>query len=391
MSEMTHLPRGRLALFPPEEFHARIERARAAMVASGLDALLVTSETNHVYFSGLRTPSFGTRARPITMLIRSSGAPVVIVSRNQLGQALAVSWVPDIRFHTGLQDEALALLADVISECGLSAGRIGCELGEEQRLGMTWLGFEALRRTLPEARFDDAASVLWQLRAVKSAREVAMLGETGAILGRAYERMIELAAPGADEAAVHRAFVSRLVEQGADGPVYAAIHSGPGNYRRIGGPTSRILQAGDLLWADTGVACNGYFADYMRTIAIGHATDEHRRRYDIVYEACQRMLDAARPGVPIAELMRVCRGHFAANGVELGAAARVGHGVGADIAEPPSIVDDNEQPLEEGMVLAIEPSIADDDGFIGVEENFVVTRDGAVLLSAPSPVQLPVV
>ncbi len=383
--------RGRLALFPPEEFHGRIARVRALMMKAQLDALLVTSETNHVYFSGLRSPSFATRARPITMLIPLADDPVVIVSRNQLGQALAVSWVRDIRFHAGLEPAALDLLGDVIVERGLAGARIGAELGEEQRLGMTQLGFEAMKLSLPGVAWIDAASVLWGARAIKSPREIACLREIGAILGRGYERMIALARPGAVEAEIHRAFVAALVADGADGPAYAAIHSGAGNYRRIGGPTSRALVAGDLLWADTGVGRNGYYADTMRTIAIGHATAEHERRYAIVYDACQHMLAVAKPGVPIAELMSVCRKHFAANGVELGAATRVGHGVGADLAEPPSIVDTNEQALEEGMVLAIEPSIADDDGFIGVEENFAITRDGIDLLSAPSPDRLLVV
>lgn len=380
--------RGRLAIFPPDEFHARIDRAQKAMIAAGIDVLWITSETNHVYFSGFRSPSFATRARPITMLIPADGAPVVIVSRNQQGQALAASWVPDIRIHGGLEPEALAVVVDVLRERGLGSARIGCELGEEQRLGMTYLGFQEMRATLDKAEWVDASALLWRLRSIKSEREIACLRDIGGILGRAYDRMLAAIHPGAVERDVHRELVLSLVEQGADGPAYAAIHSGPGNYRRIGGPSDRRLAAGDLLWVDTGVARNGYYADYMRIVSVGQPSDTHRRRYAIVHEAVQMMLEAARPGEPIAELMRICRRHFALNGVELGAATRAGHGVGADLAEPPSIVDTNETPLEVGMTLAIEPAIAADDGFIAVEENFVVTAGGADLLSSPSPAEL---
>ena len=381
--------RGRLALFPPDEFHDRIRRARHAMRLAGIDVLWLTSETNHVYFSGLHTPSFATRARPISVLVPIESEPVVVVSRNQEGQALAASWVPDIRIHQGLEDEALAVVADFLRERGLASARLGCELGEEQRLGMTYLGFEKLRAKLPGARWLDAASVLWQLRAVKSAREVAYLRDIGTITGHAYGRMFEVARPGISERDLHREFVASLVAQGADGPRYAAIHSGPGNYRRIGGPTDRRLAAGDLLWADTGASRNGYWADYTRTLSIGRPSDAHRRFYAIAYEATRAMLDTARPGVPIAELMRVCRRIFAREGLELGAATRVGHGIGADLAEPPSIVDTNETPLEVGMTLAIEPAVARDDGFLGVEENFVVTERGAELLSLASEPDLP--
>ncbi|MGE4248731.1 MAG: M24 family metallopeptidase [Parvibaculaceae bacterium] len=381
--------RGRLALFPEAEFTARAERARQVMATAGIDALWLTSETNHVYFSGLNTPSFVTRARPITMILPASGEPVVIVSRNQEGQARAASFVPDIRIHTGLESEALAVTADVLRERGLAAARIGCELGEEQRLGLSYLGFETLRARLPQAHWVDAAAVLWQVRSIKSEREIAYLREIGGITGRAYEHMLAAARPGIRESEVHAALVASLVAQGADSPRYGAIHSGPGNYRRIGGPTDRRLAPGDLLWADTGVSRKGYWADYTRTLSIGRPSQEHQRLYAVAHEACQAMLAAVRPGLPIAELMRVCRRIFAREGLELGAATRVGHGIGADLAEPPSVVDANETPLAVGMTLAIEPAVARDDGFLGVEENFVVTAKGADLLSAASPASLP--
>ncbi len=383
------LPRGRLALFPPAEFHARAERARRAMGKTGIDVLLLTSETNHVYFSGLHTPSFATRARPITMLLPMNGEPVVIVSRNQEGQALAASWIPDIRLHRGLESEALAVVVDVLRERGLASAKIGCELGEEQRLGMTYLGFEGMRAMLPAAKWVDASPLLWRLRSVKSEAEIVFLRDIGAITGRAYEHMFAAVRPGVSERDVHRAFVASLIAQGADGPRYAAIHSGMGNYRRIGGPTDRLLAPGDLLWADTGVSRNGYWADYTRTISIGRPSEAHRRFYAVAYEATRAMLDAARPSVPIAELMRVCRRIFTREGLELGAATRVGHGIGADLAEPPSIVDANDTPLEIGMTLAIEPAVARDDGFLGVEENFVVTAGEAELLSVASQPALP--
>jgi Xaa-Pro aminopeptidase len=381
--------RGRLAIFPPEEYHARLARTRTLMQAAGIDVLWVTTESNHFYFSGLQTPSFWTRARPITMLIPLAGEPAIIVSRNQEGQALATSWVPDVRIHRGLEPEALAVAADFLRERGLEGARIGCELGEEQRLGMSYLGFQRMRTDFPNADWVDAAALLWNVRRIKSEREIVALAEIGAITGRAYEKMMMAVAPGLTERQVHQALVVSLVEQGADRPGYNAVHSGPGNYRRIGGPTDRLLEVGDLVWADTGVSRNGYWADYMRTVAIGRPVTRHRVRYAIAYEAVQEMLAVVRPGVAIAELMRTCGRVFGRHGVELGSATRVGHGVGVDLAEPPSIVGDNETPLEVGMVLAIEPAIADDDGFLAVEENFTVTANGFRLLSAPAPAELP--
>ena len=64
-------------------------------------------------------------------------------------------------------------LADLIREAGLDRGRIGAELGAEQRLGVTQDEFGALRDALPDARIVDAAPLLWRLRMIKSPAEQA--------------------------------------------------------------------------------------------------------------------------------------------------------------------------------------------------------------------------
>lgn len=376
-----------LRSFSDEELADRIRRVREGMAEAGLDAILVTHETNVVYFSGLTSSSFVTRTRPIMMLIPLAGDPMLLCSRSQSAHARAATPVSEIRTFDGFESHALVVLADALASLG-PAARIGCEFGDEQRMGLTYAGFAGITASSSQA-FVDASPVLWATRAVKSARELEYLREAGRINGVAFDRVASVAAIGMTERDVAREWGIALMEAGADRPGYLAIHSGPGNYRRISGSaTDRALEAGDLLWMDGGPTYRGYWSDITRTISFGEPDPEHQRLYDFSWRVTRELLAAAKPGTTAGDLSRLCQSLFAEEGLELGSASRIGHGVGADLTEPPSIVEADRTELLAGMALAIEPAIARWDGYFIVEEDFVVTDAGGELLSAPAPTSI---
>jgi Xaa-Pro aminopeptidase len=124
--------------------------------------------------------------------------------------------------------------------------------------------------------------------------------------------------------------------------------------------------------------------------AIGHATEQQRARYRQVWAIMREGVAAIRPGATMADLTRLVLRACAAAGLKLNAAARVGHGLGLDITEPPSINLTDPTVVQPGMVLTMEPTSATDYGFFQLEENVVVTDDGCDLLTEPAPEELPV-
>ena len=93
----------------------------------------------------------------------------------------------------------------------------------------------------------------------------------------------------------------------------------------------------------------------------------------------------------MAELTRLAMKQFEDAGLALNAHSRVGHGIGLDITEPPSINLTDPAIAQPGMALTMEPTSATEFGFFQLEENFVVTPDGYELLTEPAPEELPVV
>jgi Xaa-Pro aminopeptidase len=150
---------------------------------------------------------------------------------------------------------------------------------------------------------------------------------------------------------------------GADRPGYLAIHSGPGSYRRVSGnATNRRFVPGDLVWMDGGPILDGYWSDITRMAAIGTRRPEDASRYAFAWNAVQELISDVAPGITAGDIARRGSAYFARHGHPMGGASRIGHGIGVELTEPPSIVDGDETELVEGMTLSVETGIAAWDG-----------------------------
>ena len=145
------------------------------------------------------------------------------------------------------------------------------------------------------------------------------------------------------------------------------------------------------MWMDGGCVYRGYWSDFARMVAVGGATDLQRRRYRTVRAIMHRCIQVVRPGVTMAELTQLAMKQCVEAGVALNAHSRIGHGIGLDITEPPSINLTDATVIQPGMALTMEPTSSTDYGFFQLEENFVVTSEGTELLTEPAPEELPVV
>ena len=175
------------------------------------------------------------------------------------------------------------------------------------------------------------------------------------------------------------------LEEGADWVPYLAGGAGPHGYPDVISPAStRPLADGDILMLDTGLVWDGYFCDFDRNFAIGSPAAAAISAGDRLKEATAAGFEATRPGARACDLV-AAMDNVLTGGTALADNGRLGHGLGIQLTEWPSLVPSDETILEPGMVLTLEPGIATRDGAMLVhEENIVVTEDGAEYLSDPA-------
>lgn len=155
------------------------------------------------------------------------------------------------------------------------------------------------------------------------------------------------------------------------------VASGPNSSLPHAVPTARRVRAGEYLLFDMGVKSGLYHSDMTRTVAVGKASARHREVYEIVLEAQQRALASIRAGVACRDVDAQARDYIAVAGYGEQFGHGLGHGVGLQIHEGPTLNPRSEQVLSEGMVVTVEPGIyIPGFGGVRIEDLVVVTKDG---------------
>ncbi|MET3937746.1 Xaa-Pro aminopeptidase [Paenibacillus sp. PvP094] len=154
-------------------------------------------------------------------------------------------------------------------------------------------------------------------------------------------------------------------------------------------PGERKLQHGDLLMFDMGVYAAGYASDITRTFAFGDISPELKTIYNTVLAANEAAILAVKPGVACADIDRAARQVTEDAGYGERFMHRVGHGLGIDVHEYPSLHGQNMDLLQEGTVFTIEPGIYTPAGGVRIEDDVLVTDTGVeVLTSYPKELQI---
>ena len=388
--------------FTSEEFEQRCQRVQKAMHIKNVDALLLSSEAEIRYFTGFMTQFWQSPTRPWFILIPASGKPIAIIPT--IGVPLMQSChVGDIKSwpSPAENDDGISLVHDAVKSAIGTKGRLGMLMGRETAIRMPLADLDILRARLGDIElgdieFVDMTSEVQHIRMIKSPAEIAKSRHVCGIVSGVFADLPSWAKAGLPLRELFREFKIRALQAGIDDVSYLVGSAGQGGYFDIiAPPDERKLMAGDVFMLDTGCIWDGYFSDFDRNFAIGHASDDAKNAHHQLYDATQAALDILRPGITASDLFHamdaVLRPGADAGdgGADVG---RYGHGLGTQLTETPSHTIWDKTIIEAGMALTIEPSIIYGDGFLMVaEENLVVTEDGFELLSHRAARDLPII
>jgi Xaa-Pro aminopeptidase len=369
-------------MFPASEYKARTARAQAMMADRGIDALLLTTEPEVRYFTGYLTRFWESPARPWFLVVPASRDPVAVIPT--IGAALmGRTWIKDIRTwrSPNYHDDGVGLLATTLRELG--AAKVATPMGLETHLRMPLDNFEMLQKTIGSKIISDGG-IIPALRTIKSNAEIAAIQTACDVANRAFARVPKIAGVGVPLSTVFRKFQMLCLDEGADFVPYLAGGAGQGGYDDVISPASSVpLLDGDILMLDTGLTVNGYFCDFDRNFAVGSVTDASQAAHGKLIGAVNAAMDIAKPGATAAQLFHAMD-DIVTGGAGGSDTGRLGHGLGMQLTEWPSLIPVDQTVLVEGMVLTLEPGIDVGGGKMLVhEENIVVTDTGARFLSAP--------
>ena len=352
--------------FTTGDYAARMTRVVADAGAAGLDGVLVAPGPDLVWLTGYRPTAITER---LTMLLLTADhEPTLIVPTLERPYADAAEGAPATTIVDWPDGADPYDLAQRILRPG---GRYGVS---DNAWAMHLLGMQS---ALPQSQYHSLTQRLPMMRAVKGANELARLAAAGAAADATYEEILDVRFSGRRETDVAADLSDLLRSHGHEQVDFTVVGSGPNGANPHHEAGERVIQDGDCVVLDFGGLMFGYGSDTSRTVCVGEPTAQVREVHEIVRQAQQAGVDAARPGVPCQEVDRAARRLITEAGYSEQFIHRTGHGIGVTTHEPPYMIEGEEQPLVAGMCFSVEPGIYLSGRFgVRIEDIVAVTEDG---------------
>jgi Xaa-Pro aminopeptidase len=370
---------------------AKVDRVRALMAEADLDALVVRAPDNVLYLTNF----WGMKGYDACVFPRE-GEPVLITIEASEEDAARAAWTSDVRFVRGYAADdprpVPARTLDAALAASREHGKVGLELSmgtqaADRMVGEPTTFTSAWFAAWPEAQ--DATAVLNRARATKTDQEIERVRLANEICAAAMQHVAERLRPGMKEseaAAVWQAFVHGE-GTGWQGKVelalgFSLVWSGAG-IKTFTATGDLPVQSDQPTLFEIWVCADGYWCDHTKLLCPGELRADYRELEAGLMEVYGRAVAHCEPGASLAELDVVIRDGLAELGYPDQPSHPICHGVGARAHEPPYAHRAGAGTVEEGMVLAIEPGCYwQGGGGLRVEDNFVITADGAEKLSA---------
>jgi len=372
----------------------RLERARRALEASELGALLLFDVNNIRYVT---SPAIGEWSRDkmtrFALLTRSGEPHVWDFGSAAKHHRLFCDWLDVANIHAGL----LGLRGAISPDVGLfknAAGEIYELLkaagAEKMPLGMDIAELPLLFELQAlGVSVRDGQQTMHDAREIKSFDEILLLSTSAALVDGAYQDIIEALKPGVRENQIVALATKKLYELGSDDVESINAVSGercnphPHNF------SDRLIRPGDQAFFDIMSAFNGYRTCYYRTFNVGFATTPQRDAYKRAREWIDASIALIRPGVTTDVVARAWpkaedfgfTSEMEAFGLQFGPALGLALHERPVISRPNSI--DHPMEIKEGLVFAPEPYSPASAGFSAArtEEEIVVTASGPSVIT----------
>jgi len=351
----------------------RMNRLIGQMAQQSMQASIITDPKHVYYLSGFRSDP---HERLLALVVTAGGKSKLLVPELDRTGAEEAAAVDVIESHRDT-DNAYAILGGMLgSEAARAVGV------EKDKLTVTQ--YERLKAVLPDASLTGIDQTLLAMRAIKSADEIARIRLAVKLVEQVLRETLPLVKVGVTELELAADIDYRMRRIGAEGPSFdTTVLAGDKSALPHGAPGTRQVRAGELLLFDLGVYADGYVSDITRTFAVGEISAELTTIYDTVLRANELGIAALQAGVPMSQADVAARRHIESRGYGDRFTHRLGHGIGLDIHEYPSLHGGNDDVLQAGMTVTVEPGIyIPGVGGVRIEDDVLITAGGPETLTS---------
>ncbi|TCS83493.1 M24 family metallopeptidase [Tepidibacillus fermentans] len=383
------------SLVPESEIKSRIEKLQMQLQKKGIDSALIIQHVDLFYYSGTMQNAM--------MVIPATGEAILFVKKS-LERAKRETMIETLPMPS------LKQFPDQLMERGIYLQKMGLELDV-----LPYGQYARIQKVFAATELVDISPIIRAQRSVKSPYEIELIRQSAKV---AYEAILEvpkILKPNMREidfvaeiekfvrlrghignmrlrAFNQELFLGMVVSgeaaakpTGFDGPaggegLSPAMPQGAG---------WKVIRENEPILIDIAVAVNGYIVDQSRIAVIGELEPQLEEAYQVALSIIKETEKNARPGtlwsehylhaVKMAEEVGL-KDYFM--GFKQDQAKFLGHGVGIELDELPVLAKGLDQPLEVGMVIAIEPKFTfPGKGVVGIENTYVVTENGLQALS----------
>lgn len=361
----------------------RIDTLLTEMKATSLDSMLVTSKANIYYLSNYLTDP---HERVIAIYISADCDPILVLPNMEKEDAINAGWQHEIiGYHD--HESPWQLFKSALQKNNKLPQSIGLEYDH-----LTLDRYHAVTSLFPNSAIMDAKETLSNLRVIKNKKEYTILKQAADLADFGIETGINAINEGVREIDIIATIEYELKKKGIQGMSFSTMAlSGVKTASPHGNPDSKKIEKGDMVLFDLGVIYGGYCSDITRTVAYKSITDEQKKIYQTVLEAEQKAIDISKVGTPVGQVDLAAREHIDKAGYGDFFTHRIGHGIGIETHEYPSMHSKNDLPLKEGMSYTVEPGIyVPGTGGVRIEDMIYMTSKGPELLTK-SPKELRII
>jgi Xaa-Pro aminopeptidase len=373
----------------------RLARLKDALERSSLGALLTFDFANIRYMTSTHIGTWAMDKLIRFALLPRGGEPVVwdfgsAARHHQLynpwldGPKRARAGISTLRgaFHpdAGIAEDVASKIIRELAEHGLAGAPVGVDIVEPPVLfALQNVGVEVV----------DGQQVFLDARRIKTTDEIGLLTQACAMVDAAYEELYGFLRPGVRENECVGLVSKVLYDLGSEYVEGVNAISGERCSPHPHVYSDRLIRPGDPAFFDILHSHLGYRTCYYRCFAVGSASPAQRDAYIRCREYMDEAIALVKPGATTADIVSVwpTAEEFGFPDEEAAFALQYGHGVGLSIWEKPIfsrlVSLDHPEPLEEGMVFALETYWPGADGWSAarIEEEVVVTATGCEVIT----------